>query len=79
MTGPVLIGTGSHSAALARALVQAMVTQPQTVERVPHWEYQSYTARHKPTRNQWGCPGARKMREKRKVRKKMRQQSRKKK
>jgi len=79
MTGPILIGTGSHSAALARALLGAMVTQPQTVERVPHWEYQSHTARHKPTRDQWGSPGARKMRIKRKIKKKMRQQSRRKK
>lgn len=75
----VLIGTGSYARQFAAAAAQAILMQPSVDHCEPRWELSYAGGGYKRSRGFEGMPGARKLRAKRKVRKKMRQQSRKKK
>lgn len=77
-SNPIIIGASNFLArAVASQLAQAMLPSVVT-ERSPRWEIGG-TAGRNSNRIGYGCPGARKLRAKRKIKKKMRQQSRKKK
>jgi len=68
-----------HFSALALAAQMAQSAMPKVItESSPRWEIGG-TAGRNSNRIGYGCPGARKLRAKRKIKKKMRQQSRKKK